>query len=145
MSAKLLSSWGFGPVGTVEIVGDQFKIKITSAEITKQDCCIYAFTIGDEVLRVGSSKAPLRSRFKMWERDVSKALKGGKSSTSQAEAGDWRAALKDGQGTIFARKGTLVSTPIDEICAYLSEESWLIGYFKKMNPPQCRLNHSSHR
>jgi hypothetical protein len=146
MSAKDisdLSDWKFVSIGTVEIIGDEFIIKVDDQEVVKQDCCVYVFVVDDKVLRIGSSKAPLRSRFKTWERDVSKALKGIKSSTSQEEASDWREALKQGAGTVFARRGALILTPVGEICAYLSEESHLIGYFK--NRKQCRLNHSSHR
>ena len=101
---------------------------------------VYAFLIGSEIARIGSSKAPLRSRLKSWERDVTNALNSRKSPTPPWEADLWRGALEQhGVGHIFAREGTAITTSIGTLSAYLAEESELIGRHLP------RMNRSKHR
>ncbi|MEL7446924.1 MAG: hypothetical protein AAGK02_14130, partial [Pseudomonadota bacterium] len=89
-------------------------------------CAIYAFLIGDEIVRIGSSKAPLRARFRAWQNDVSRALAGDKSPTPFEQAVGFRSLLADNPGAVFARPGTMVWSSIGEFNAYLAEEKTLI-------------------
>ncbi len=140
MSSEILGRYGLVPVATVRIVDGHFKIEISDSDMLERDRCIYAFLVGNEIVRIGSSKAPLKVRLKAWERDVTNALQRRKSPTPTKEADQWDAMLKQhGSGMIFARPGTVVKTPVGEISTYLDEESVLIGKHKP------RLNRSKHR
>jgi hypothetical protein len=138
MHAEAIRKYGLKPVAKFWIEENQFHVELTDLETTALERCVYAFTIDDEIVRVGSSKAPLRTRFATWRRDVSKALNGLKSATPLDEGVRWREAL-DGRnhGVIYARPGATVHTPLGEISAYLDEECVLIARYKP------RLNRSS--
>src|SRR4051794_32737462 len=69
-----LAEYGLASVALVRMDGRRFTIEILNDEIAQLEKCIYAFVVGENVLRIGSSKARLRSRLKTWERDVSAAL-----------------------------------------------------------------------
>ena len=102
--------------------------------------------MGDGYFRIGSSKEPLRSRLKDYELDISHALKKEKSPAPPEEAEKWRKALPPGSsGVIYARRGTMVKTPIREFRAYLDEESVLIGKLFDEEPPDHILNRNKHR
>ncbi len=122
-------------IGTVSLYDDSFRINLHDASLLSAVECVYAFTVEDEVVRVGSSKAPLGKRFKAWERDVSRALNGLPSPTSQLEADGWRARLSVSAGKVYARPGTLVCTPVGTFRAYLDEERALI---QELRPVFCR-------
>jgi hypothetical protein len=139
MSLEILTHYGLVPVATVRIIEGEFKIQISDSDMVARDRCIYAFLVGNEIVRIGSSKAPLKRRLKDWERDVTNALQHRKSPTPTKEADAWDAILKQhGSGTIFARPGTVVTTPIGEISTYLDEEIVLID---KYNPILDRKKH----
>ena len=72
---------------------------------------IYIHVIDDKIIRVGSSKNKLKSRMKSWERDVSKALAGQKSSTPIWEANIWKKILKNKSGDLYFR---YAATKIDQ-------------------------------
>ncbi len=136
MSADILASYGMICIGTVQIIEDRFVITIPADSVANMDHCIYAFLIGGEILRIGKSKDPLRARLRSWEHDVSDALANIAFRTPAAEAAVWKAMLaKHGVGHIFARKGSLVTTPVGELNAYLSEEETLID---RHRPRLCR-------
>jgi hypothetical protein len=140
MSAELLASYGMRQVGIVAIIDDRFVIDLADPATADLTCCIYAFLIGTEILRIGSSKAPLGSRFRAWQRDVTAALQGIAWRTPASEAEGWRTRLPPSAvGTLWAREGTMIDTPIGKINAYLSEESALIGWHLPA------LNNSKHR
>jgi hypothetical protein len=127
MSSKTLSSYGLVEVASVRILDKQFQILISNTAMVQRCRCIYAFLIGDEIVRIGSSKDKLGNRLRVWQRDVSKALQGRKSSTPLHEAEGWSDILRQHQsGLVFARPGTIVTTSIGEMSAYLDEESVLI-------------------
>jgi hypothetical protein len=127
-----LESYGMRPVARVHIKGDVFHVAITDAGIADEECCIYAFLAGDKIVRVGSSKGRLTKRLRAWSNDVTRALQGRKSPAPPKEADAWRAILKDGAAIIFARPGTVVTTPIGRMSTYLNEECELIARY---NPP----------
>jgi hypothetical protein len=135
MSEKAIKSYGMKPVARFRIAGNSFQIDITDPALALKERCIYAFLVEDEIFRVGSSKAKLAIRLGAWRRDVSAALQGRRSPTPQKEADGWREALSSDEGTIFARPGALVKTPIGEISAYLDEECVLIA---RHRPRFCR-------
>jgi hypothetical protein len=140
MSASKLIDYGLVPVSTFGIEDDDFIIETHNREIVELEKCIYAFALGDLILRIGSSKERLARRFRSWELDVSKALKGLKSHTGLSEAENWRNELKGKEkGVIYARQGTVVTTPIGSFQSYLDEESVLIGRY------QPKFNNSKHR
>jgi hypothetical protein len=119
--------------------GRRLIIDVIDYETTELEKCIYALLIGDEVARIGSTKAPLKKRLRSMERDITGALNGGRYAE---EAPLWEEKLtRAGVGIIFARQGTVVRTPIGESHAYLDEESALTGRF--YHPGS--LNRSRHR
>jgi hypothetical protein len=129
-------------IGTVRIIGDQFKIDLSDEQAANLEYCIYAFIVGDEVLRIGSSKGKLGTRLRAWQSDVSSALSNRKFRTPASEAAIWRASLAEhGEGALFARAGTVAVTPVGEINLYLAEESVLIG----RHQPRCCNDVKRHR
>ena len=146
MTAADLDRYRLKPVARVHISGQTFVIDITDPEAVKHKKCIYAFLIGGKVVRVGSSKAPLDSRLKNYERHITHALKDEKSPTPASEAKKWREILPAGrEGVIYARPGTKVKTPIGEFPAYLDEESVLIGKLFDEQPHDHVINRNKHR
>ena len=135
MSVAAIKSYGMMPVARFRVEGDSFQIEITDAGLAQEERCIYAFVIGDDIVRIGSSKAKLATRLGAWRRDVSAAFQNRRSPTSQNEADGWKAALGNTEGMIFARTGTIVITPVGEISAYLDEECVLIA---RHRPRFCR-------
>ena len=113
-------------LGTISIEVNTFSLNIDDYRSLDMTCAIYAFLIGDEIVRIGSSKSPLRSRFRAWQNDVSRALAGEKSPTPTEQAEEFRALLKANAGAVFARPGTVLWSPIGEFNAYLAEEKALI-------------------
>jgi hypothetical protein len=117
-----------------------FAVTLDSEAAGDWQMCIYAFLVGDEVKRIGSSKAPLCKRLREWECDVTRALRGRRSRPSAREAVMWSECLQTHRvGEIYARIGTVVTTPVGALNTYLAEESALIG---KHRPP---MNWSKHR
>jgi hypothetical protein len=140
MLANLLQEYGLKCVGTVELVDGIFVITFDEGDAKKLETCIYAFLVGDEIIRFGSSKRRLGTRMREYERHLSAALCGQKSSASPDEAKQWAERLAPGiKGTLWARGGTVIVTPVGELNVYLAEESHLIG----LHLP--KLNRSKHR
>jgi hypothetical protein len=135
---KVLTEMDFYKVGTFYIKDQNFVVDLEKKYFSLQNV-IYIHTIEDEIIRVGSSKNKLKSRMLSWERDVSKSLKGQKSSTPLWEGELWNKILKNKVGTFYAREGTVVTTPCGKMNSYLSEESYLIGKFLP------KMNRSKHR
>jgi len=122
------------------IIGSLFIIEITDRAAVKLERCLYAFLVGDVILRIGSSKAPLIKRLRSWELHVTHALNGRKSSIPDWEAAAWNEELSThGKGVIYARQGASVTTSVGKFDAYLDEESVLIGRHLP------RLNRRKHR
>ena len=136
-----LEQLGFRRCARITLERTDFKVEIEDHDACSLTCCIYAFVIGDEIVRIGSSKAPLKSRIRSYEGYVGGRLKGRKTGTPEWEAQCWKSRLDSagGVGWVFARRGTEVTTPVGKFPTYLDEESILIGRFK---PP---LNRSTHR
>jgi len=146
MNAADLTEYGLKPVARVHIADQKLKIEIDDQEAVKLEKCIYAFLIGDEVVRVGSSKAPLKNRLSDYERDITHALNGEKSPAPPEETENWRKLLPAGSsGVIYARQGTEVTTRIEKFPAYLDEESILIGKMWDTTPNDHILNRNKHR
>ena len=140
MTAATLIGYGLEPVATFHIDGDHFVMTITDADKAAVCCGLYAFLVGDQIVRFGSSKASLRKRLRSWERDVSVSLKGGVSSTPHTEAAQWRDLMRPGVvGTVFTRAGTTITTPAGTFNSYMAEESYLIGHHLPI------MNRSKHR
>lgn len=119
---------------------DEFVIKIEDEETVALEKTVYVFVIGDVIVRIGSSKGVLRGRFRAWERDITRRIQGYETSTPEWEAKEYRERLeKHGEGIVFARQGTEVTTSVGTFPAYMDEESILIG---RHLPP---LNRSKHR
>lgn len=51
-----LLQYGMQRVGAVQIVDGRFEIKLLDQNAGELERCIYAFLVGDEILRVGTSK-----------------------------------------------------------------------------------------
>ena len=83
-------------------------------------------------------------RLRSWSRDLTARLGNmdgpEKMATDAVEAAQWRMRLeRHGPGLVFARAGTVVTTPTGAISTYLDEGSVLIGRHRPA------LNHSKHR
>jgi hypothetical protein len=142
MSAEALLSYGMKRIATVKIQDDRFIIDLTSPSVADIEKCIYAFVIGDEILRIGSSKGKLKTRLRAWQNDVSNALSNKSFRTPASEALIWKSSFeKHGLGQIFARAGTVVATPVGELNLYMLEESALIG----RHEPRCCNDVARHR
>jgi len=139
MTIEALEGYGFTRFAEVRIIGDEFLIEIEDHDLATRPMCLYAFVVGDEIVRIGSSKAPLGSRMRSWRRDVSGALAGKRTSTPPQEADGWRSLLASLTGAIYARQGTEVTTQVGTFNAYMAEESYLIGLHRP------RQNRSMHR
>jgi len=129
-----LIEMGFIPVASFRVEKKQYIIEMTNHECLDWVESIYVHTINNEIVRVGSSKNKLKTRFRGWERGVTTALEHAKSSTPLWEAMEWEKMLKDTRGILYAKRGDIVQTSVGKINTYLSEESFLIGkYLPKMN------------
>ena len=128
----------FEVIGTFYIKGNSFIVDCDEKHLQLEQM-IYIHTIDEKIVRVGSSKNKLKSRMRSWERDVTKALNGQKSSTPLWESQKWREILNNKKGVLYGRQGTTVKTPAGEFNSYLSEESYLIGKFTP------KMNRSKHR
>ena len=146
MTASDLTEYGLVPVARFHIADNELKIVITDPETVKLEKCIYAFLIGGEAVRVGSSKAPLKERLNDYERDITNALNGRKSPAPAQEAAQWRKMLPAGvSGDIYARQGTEVTTSVGKFRVYMDEESILIGELFRTQPHDRILNRNKHR
>ena len=136
-----LEQLGFRRCARFTLEGVDFRVEIECEETCSLTCCIYAFVIGGEIVRIGSSKAKLKKRILTYPYYVGGRLQGRNTDTSELEAQDWKSRLDraGGVGFVFARRGTEVTTPVGTFPTYLDEESILLGRFK---PP---LNRSKHR
>ena len=96
---------------------------------------IYAFVARDEIVKIGKSNA-LGKRLRQWQNDVSAALKGevGRGKTPLSEAVQWREYLVGDAGDLYAREGTVVTTPVGVFNAYEWEERELI---RRHKPRMC--------
>ena len=140
MSRQALASYGFRRVTRFFLHDGNVELEIEDETMAKIDRAVYAYLIGNEIVRIGSSKAPLRQRMLASRRHITSALHGLKSPTPEWEAQGWKERLeRHGEGQIYARRGTEVTTPVGKFPAYLDEESLLIGRYM---PP---LNRSKNR
>ena len=128
---KLRRKYKFEKVGVFCRRGDDFVITLRD-DYRHIEMVVYAFAIGGRVVRLGATKPQFRVRMRAWELSVSKAFKGDYRGTKEPEADKWECFLKKngGKGTLYARKGSQVDTPIGLINAYLSEESELISRYE---------------
>lgn len=148
MTAAVLTKYGLVPVASVRIADRNFIIDITDPKTVELEKCIYAFLIGGKVFRIGSSKAPLKHRLRNYERHITHALNGKKSPTPDQEARKWSEILPAGSsGDIYARQGTIVTTPLGTFRVYMDEESLLIGelFSDGELPHDHILNRNKHR
>ena len=128
MTAKDLARYRLVKVARVRIEDRRFIIDIVDSKTAELEECIYAFSVGGKVVRIGSSKARLKDRLKDYERHITRALKGERSPAPAQEARKWSEILPDGRsGDIYARQGTMVKTPLGRFRVYMDEESLLIG------------------
>lgn len=90
---------------------------------------VYAFRIGNEVVRIGKSENILRIRMKQWERNVSNGLAGKflKGSTTEIEADEWQKRLTSRQGELW-----VLRLPIPDVELLGQRKNELI---KSYDPP----------
>ena len=142
---EILQAYGMRAIALVSLPKPtRFVVELTDLGAGSWTQAIYAFLIGEEICRIGSSKGRLETRMRSWSRDLTRRLSDmtaeTKMATSAVEAARWRERLERcGPGLVLARPGTVIDTPIGRISAYLDEESVLIGR-------HCpALNNSKHR
>jgi hypothetical protein len=91
---SMINSVGMVRVGRIELPDDHtFSITLEMVEAAIWERAIYAFVIGGEVKRIGSSKGKLGAHFKSWNRDVAATLCGQPESTPPSEAEAWPSFL----------------------------------------------------
>ena len=58
LSTAIMTSYNYGltPVGTISLSNNEFKIAVTDPRIAESEYCIYAFVVGEEIVRIGSSE-----------------------------------------------------------------------------------------
>ncbi len=103
MSTSELINIGFSKFGEFLIKENEFIIDIHDHSLKELNKCVYAFTRGEEILRIGSSKSPLKKRMNASQRAVSRALQLKKSHTSLSEAEKWREKLSKDVGVIYVK------------------------------------------
>jgi len=107
MHREAIESYRLQPVAKVHIADEIFYVAVSDAGIAAEECCIYAFLVGGQIVHLGSSKGRLSKRLRAWQNDISRALQGRKSPAPQLEAEKWRALLLEyGVATIYARRGS---------------------------------------
>lgn len=137
----LLHEYGLQTVGELYCADGKLGYSLNE-NASRLERCIYAIVIGEDIVRIGGSKSPLKCRIRRYPADINKSLaktvEDGKG-TPRWEAESWRSRLQehDKPGLVWARQGTTVESPIGTINIYLSEEQYLL---EKFNPP---LNRSS--
>jgi hypothetical protein len=137
-AGDVLSAYGMRQVARFFLRDDAFIIEIVDCAAVEMPASIYAFVIHGEIVRVGSSNAPLSDRLNRWQRDVTAAMRGRKSSTPAYEAAEWKRRLEgSGEGLVFSRQAHEVSTPVGRFRALLDEERTLI---ERHLPPMNRTN-----
>ena len=143
----LMDAYQFIHVGIITAPDPStFSIQINLEDALAWEKCVYIFVFGEEIVRVGSSKGPLKKRMQQWGRDVTNALRKmddldhKKTNTPEKEALIWRDLLEQyGQGEVYARQAATVTTPVGTFRAYMDEESILINRHKPV------LNRHSNR
>jgi hypothetical protein len=137
-AGDILNAYGMRQVARFFLREDAFIIEIKDCAAVELPLSIYAFVIDDEIVRVGSSSVPLRDRLDRWQRDITAAIRGRRSSTPSYEAAAWKRRLEDfGEGHVFSRQAQEVSSPIGRFRTLLDEERVLI---ERHRPPMNRSN-----
>lgn len=133
---KIVAEYGMKLFGTFQIYSNgRTNLEIVDEDIAARPMGVYAWLIDDEIVRIGSSKAPMLKRVKSHSRWIELRLLGqckvtdkNKLAKQIEEAGRWRTALKDNNvAYVWGRSGTLIQTQIGEFNSYLAEESALLG------------------
>ena len=141
---------GFGLTKFAEMTirNDAATVIVTNESVAAVSCAIYCWVIGEEIVRIGSSNQPLRSRVIGTGRWIEARLRGTaqisnplKLAKEIEDARRWADRLKEPNliAEVYGRRGTIAATPLGDICLYLSEENWLL---EKFRPP---LNNSHFR
>ena len=82
MTPVALQKYGLVRIGRIELSDDLiFSVIFELDEAKTWQRSIYAFVVGGEIKRIGSSNYYLRDRFRKWNHDVTNALHGKKSDT----------------------------------------------------------------
>jgi len=122
----MLEDDGFVPIGRVTFEPPaRLVIHLDREDAKAWGPALYAFRVGNEVIRIGKCETTIKGRMMETERLVSRALSGKyqKGGTNPWEAFEWRRRLlKHGQGELLAREGLT------------TEERALI---KRYDPPLC--------
>jgi hypothetical protein len=63
MSVEALLSYGMKRIGVVHLNDARFNVTLTIPNAGEFERCIYAFVVGGEILRIGSSKGKLKTRL----------------------------------------------------------------------------------
>jgi hypothetical protein len=139
MPRQTLEKAGFARVGHV-MLSDPSTFGITfdlTPEAEWWVCCLYAFRVGGNVVRIGKTEGVLRQRMADWKRDVTNGLRGRfpKGGTSRDEANRWQEFLGS------RRRGELLAKrilPPDKV-ALRSQERELVTEYDPI------LNHEPRR
>lgn len=133
----LTTDHGMDEIGTFRLDGVRFRVN-TSREI---DEAVYAMTIDDEIVRIGTSDGPVSGRLRSYEQSITEGLLGLRAQTLPCEAREWQRRLltaHDPVGRIYAAQGPLVENGSESYRAFLDKERYLLALYR---PPMNR----SHR
>jgi hypothetical protein len=137
--SALAKSYGMVPICEFGIATDgTCSLVVRDADVADQSCGLYIWLIEDEIVRIGSSKAPLIDRMKSHSRWIELRLTGQcrvsdpkKLARQTEDARRWQQALSGGKrATAWARQGTMVESPVGYINTYLAEENVLLERYK---------------
>ena len=101
-----LEKCGFIRVGRIAIK-PKFDISFENTEAYWWVCCLYAFKVGNEVLRIGKTERRCLSvRIDQWNSDVKAALQGvtKRGGTPLEEAREWSRYLAKRDGEFWAKQ-----------------------------------------
>lgn len=135
----VLEKYGMRPFAEFSITEDgRTSVSFSNDEIASCGKAIYAWIIDDQIVRIGSSRASLRSRINGHSRWIEIRLLGTCKLKNELrlggqieEARRWHEALMGNKvAVVWGRAGTVVETPTGALNCYLSEENSLLERHK---------------
>lgn len=120
----------FRVAAVMTCVPDARAIDVTIQDNTAADLeeAVYVWvSLGAEVLRVGTSKGPVRKRLRQYPGYINKALDGGKSQTPLWEADLWLEYLQCGELHALVHQPPTIDTVAGPVRPYLDIERTLLA------------------
>jgi hypothetical protein len=136
-----LEAYGMAKFGELRLAGNTLAVSFTDDRMAEVARGIYAWVIDRKIVRIGSSRAPLRNRTndhaKWIERRLCGLAKISDPKKLQGQLQDalrWKTAMETcgSYAEVWGRQGTVVDSPLGPINIYLAEENFLL---ERHRPP----------